>query len=192
MQTNQQHLKEETQNTNSHKTKRRHIYSGLYYTSARVLLILVNELGEKGKKCEVCRALQWATLATHHFLRAYIFSQKCWNRTFSMIIYLLTIYLFDDIEKNIRITHVNNFATPKAILTKVHDCTCNLNVYIFYLHFVLGNIYGDRCDRKHPKQLLYSSKSPFFGRWNQWHWYCLKKCSFWRHINVSYNKVAFY
>ena len=27
------------------------------------------------------------------------FLQKCWNRTFSMIIYLLTFYLFDDIEK---------------------------------------------------------------------------------------------
>ena len=38
-----------------------------------------------------------------------------------MIFYLLTFYLFDDIEKNIGITHVNHSATPKAILTKVHD-----------------------------------------------------------------------
>ena len=68
------------------------------------------------------------------------FSQKCWNRTFSVIIYLLTFYLFDDIKKNIGITHVNHSATPKAILTKVHDCTCNLNVYNFYLRFALGNI----------------------------------------------------
>ena len=37
-----------------------------------------------------------------------------------MIIYLLTFYLFDDIEKNIGITHVNHSAKPKAILTKVH------------------------------------------------------------------------
>ena len=29
------------------------------------------------------------------------FSQKCWNRTFSMIIYLLAFNLFDDIEKKI-------------------------------------------------------------------------------------------
>ena len=43
--------------------------------------------------------VQWATLVTHHFFRAHIFWQKCWNRTFSMIIYLLTFYLFDDIEK---------------------------------------------------------------------------------------------
>ena len=60
-----------------------------------------------------------------------------------MIIYLLTFYLFDDIEKNIGITHVNNSATPKAFLTKV------LNVYIFYMRFVLGIIHGDRCDRKY-------------------------------------------
>ena len=43
--------------------------------------------------------IQWATLVTHHFFRAHIFWQKCWNRTFSMIIYLLTFYLFDNIEK---------------------------------------------------------------------------------------------
>ena len=43
--------------------------------------------------------VQWATLVTHHFFRAHIFWQKCWNRTFSMIIYSLTFYLFDDIEK---------------------------------------------------------------------------------------------
>ena len=71
-----------------------------------------------------------------------------------MIIYLLTFYLFDDIEKNIGITHVNRSATPKAILTKVHDCTCNLNVYIFYLRFALGIIHGDRCDRKTPKTII--------------------------------------
>ena len=44
--------------------------------------------------------IQWATLVTHHFFRAHIFWQKCSNRTFPMIIYLLTFYLFDDIEKN--------------------------------------------------------------------------------------------
>ena len=82
----------------------------------------------------------------HHFLSAHIFSQKCWNQTFSLIIYLLTFYLFHDIEKNIGITHVNHSATPKAILTKVHDCMCNLNVYIFFWRFALGIIHGGRCD----------------------------------------------
>ena len=81
-----------------------------------------------------------------------------------MIIYLLTFYLIDDIEKNIGITHVNHSATLKAILTKVHYCTWNLNVYIFYLRFALGIIHGDRCDRKTPKTIIYSSKPPFFGR----------------------------
>ena len=36
-----------------------------------------------------------------------------------MIIYLLTFYLFDDIEKNIVITYANPSATSKAILTKM-------------------------------------------------------------------------
>ena len=71
-----------------------------------------------------------------------------------MIIYLLTFYLFDDLEKNIRITHVNHSATPKAILTKVHDYKCNLNVYILYLRFALGIIHGDSCDRKTQKTMI--------------------------------------
>ena len=41
-------------------------------------------------------------------------------------------------------------------------CTCNLNVYIFYLRFVLGIIHGDRRDRKTPKYIIFfSSKAPF-------------------------------
>ena len=40
-----------------------------------------------------------------------------------------------------------------------------LNIYIFYLRFALGIIYGERCDRKHQKHLFYSSQIPFFGRW---------------------------
>ena len=31
-----------------------------------------------------------------------------------------------------------------------------------YLCFVLGIIYGDRCDRKHPKQLFIQVKPLFF------------------------------
>ena len=75
----------------------------------------------------------------------------------NLLIDILSVSMsFDDIEKNIGITHVNHSATPKAIMTKVHDCTCNLNVYIFYLRFALGIIHGDRCDRKTPmaKQLF--------------------------------------
>ena len=60
------------------------------------------------------------------------------------------------------ITHVNHSATLKAFFTKVHDCACNLNIYIFYLRLVLGIIHGDRCDRKTPKTFFYSSKPPFF------------------------------
>ena len=37
-----------------------------------------------------------------------------------MMIYLLTFYLFEDIEKNIGITHANHSATSNGIWTKVH------------------------------------------------------------------------
>ena len=63
--------------------------------------------------------IQWATLVTHHLFRAHILWRKFCNRTFSMIIYLLTFYLFDDIEKNIKITHANQSATSNTILTKL-------------------------------------------------------------------------
>ena len=58
---------------------------------------------------------------------------------------------------------MNHSATPKAILTKVHDCTCNLNVYIFYLRFALGIIHGDRCDRKTPKNNYSIQVNPLFS-----------------------------
>ena len=31
-------------------------------------------------------------------------------------------------------------------------CSCNLNVYIFYLRFALGIDHGDRCDKKKHQQ----------------------------------------
>ena len=57
---------------------------------------------------------------------------------------------------------MNHSATPKAILTKVRDCTCNLNVYIFYLRFALGIFHGDRCDRKTSKTIILFKEAPFF------------------------------
>ena len=66
-----------------------------------------------------------AKYTVSHFSYAPLFQgphfwQKCWNQTFSMIICLLTFYLFDDIEKIIGITHANHSATSKATLTKMH------------------------------------------------------------------------
>ena len=86
-----------------------------------------------------------ATLVTHHFFKAHIFWQKCWNPTFSMMIYLLTFYLFDHIEK------ISESLMGIILLRQVQfwqNCTCNLNIYIFYLCFALGIIHGDCCDRK--------------------------------------------
>ena len=67
-------------------------------------------------------------LTVSHFsyaplFKAHIFWQKCWNQTFSMIIYLLTFYLFVDIKNIFEITHAKHSAASKAILltvTKMH------------------------------------------------------------------------
>ena len=45
----------------------------------------------------------------------------------------------------------------KHILIK---CTCKLNVYIFYFHFVLDIILGDRCDKKTTKNNYFIQIKP--------------------------------
>ena len=77
------------------------------------------------------------------------------------MIYLLTFYLFDDIDKKFRITYANHSATSNGILTKMHMQPERL---YFQLRFALGINHGDRATAKHQKQLFYSSKTPFFGR----------------------------
>ena len=78
-----------------------------------------------------------------------------------MIIYLLTFYLFDEIEKY-RNHSFELFCNVKGNFDK--KTLCNLNVYIFYLRFALGIIHGDRCDRKTPKTIVLFKSNPFFGR----------------------------
>ena len=56
----------------------------------------------------------------HHFSRARIFRQKCCNRTFFLKSYLLTIFLFDDIEKNSESLMRMVLLREKHILIKVH------------------------------------------------------------------------
>ena len=62
--------------------------------------------------------IQWATLVTHHFFRAHIFRKKYWNQTFSMVIYLLTFHLFDDIEKKYRNHSCESFCYVKGNFDK--------------------------------------------------------------------------
>ena len=87
----------------------RNCLSGAVGSVGRSLGVVVEVLGSNFARGEIFTSsigsvellylyVQWATLVTHHFFRAHIFWQKCWNRTFSMIIYLLTFYLFDNIE----------------------------------------------------------------------------------------------
>ena len=84
-----------------------------------------------------------------------------------MIIYLLTFYLFDDIEIKYRDHSCESFCYAKGNFDKSARLHVkNLNVYIiFFLRFALGIIYSDRVvTEKHQNQLFYSSKPPFFGR----------------------------
>ena len=85
--------------------------------------------------------VQWATLVTHHFLRAHIFSQKCWNRTFSMIIYLLTFYLLDDIENKHRNHSCESFCYAKGNFDK----SARLHVQSERLYFLFAF-----CARHYP------------------------------------------
>ena len=76
-----------------------------------------------------------------------------------MIIYLLTFYLFDDIEKKYWITHANHSATSKAILTKMHVQA--ERPYSLFC-FALVIIHGDHCDRKTQKNNYFIQvKCPF-------------------------------
>ena len=81
-----------------------------------------------------------------------------------MLIYLLTFYLFDHIEKISKSLMQIILQRQKQFWQK---CSCNLNVFIFYLRFALGIIHGDRCDRKTPKTIVFISKNPIFGRWSK-------------------------
>ena len=108
-------------------------------------------------------SIQWVTLDTHHFFQAHNFWRKCWNQRIYMIIYLLTFYLFDEIEKISK-------SIMQIILQRQRQfwqkCSCNLTVYIFYLRFALGIIHGVRCDRKSPKTIVLFKSNPSFGRWS--------------------------
>ena len=75
-----------------------------------------------------------------------------------MVIYLLTFYLLNEIEKNIGITHANHSATSKAILTKMQKCTCKLNVNIFYFCFALVIIH-----EKNTKNNYFIQVKPLFS-----------------------------
>ena len=107
--------------------------------------------------------IQWATLVTHHFFRPHIFWQKCWNRTFSMIIYLLTFYLFDDIEKNIVITHANHSATSKAILTKMTKMHVQPELLYFLFLFCASHYPWWSLWQKNTKNNYFIQVKPLFS-----------------------------
>ena len=77
-----------------------------------------------------------------------------------MTIYLLIFYLFDDIEKNIGITHANHSATPNAILTKLHVQPKRLYFLFAFCARHYPWCHGDRCDKKHTKNNYFIQVKP--------------------------------
>ena len=68
-----------------------------------------------------------------------------------MIIYLLTLYLFEYIEKKILESLMRIILLLKGNFDKFWKM--HVQVYIFFFCFVLGIIRGDRCDKKTPKTI---------------------------------------
>ena len=66
------------------------------------------------------------------FQRPY-FRQKCWNRTFFLLIYSLTFFLFDDIEKKSESLMRIVLLREKYILIKMHLQAERLYFFIFIL-----------------------------------------------------------
>ena len=65
--------------------------------------------------------------------------------------------------KNIGITHANHFAKSKAVLTKMHVQPERLYFLFLVLRWALSMVIIV-IEKHKKKQLLYSSKIPFFGR----------------------------
>ena len=66
------------------------------------------------------------------------------------IIYFSTFYLYDDIEKKIKITHANHSASKKAHFNENARAT-GAFIFLFVFAFGLGIIPDNNCDRQTPK-----------------------------------------
>ena len=89
------------------------------------------------------------------------FFTKCWNRTFSMIIYLLTFYLFDDIEKKYRNHSCESFCYVKGNFDKSARLHVQSERLYFLFAFCVRHNPKWSLWQKNTKKLLYSSKPPF-------------------------------
>ena len=108
-----------------------------------------------------------------HFLTKILESNIFYD---NLLIAILSVWWH---RKNIGITHANHSARSKAILTKLHVQPERLYfLFVFCaMHYPCWSLW-----RKNTKNCYFIQVNPFFGCWI----YFLKKCSFWRHINVSY------
>ena len=129
--------------------------------------------------------IQWATLATHHLFRARIFfdenagiKHSLWKFTYWHYICLMK-------SKKCRNHSCESFCNVKGNFDKNTRATWASKFSICVLCEELSMVIV--VTEKHQKQLFYSSKTPFFVVEVSNTVTFLKKCLFWRHINVSYN-----
>ena len=107
--------------------------------------------------------IQWATLVTHQFFRAHIFWQRCWNRTFSMIIYLLTFYLFDNIEKKTLESLMRIILLLKGNFDKFWKMHVQAERLYFLFLFCARHYLWWSLWQKNTKNNLFSQVKPLFS-----------------------------
>ena len=107
-----------------------------------------------------------------------------------MLIYLLTFCLFDDVEKNIKITHANHSATSKAIWTKM--LVQPERLYFLFAFCARNYPWWSLWQKNTQNNCFIQVKSHFSVVEVGNAVFFFKKCSFWRHINVSYNNRTWF
>ena len=113
-----------------------------------------------------------------HFLTKMLESNILYD---NLLIDILSVWWH---RENIEITHVNQSAPSNAILTKM---LVQLECLYFLFAFCPRNYPWWSLCQKNTQNNCFIQVKPLFLVVEVSNTYVLKKCSFWRHINVSYN-----
>ena len=129
-------------------------------------------------------------ITVSHFSYAPLFQgshfwQQCWNRTFSRIISFFLHFICLMTWTHIGITHSNQFATSRAILTKMHVQPERLYFLFAFCarHYPWWSIWQKNTQNNYFIQVNLLFLAVEFSNTVTF----LKKCSFWGHINIKYN-----
>ena len=136
-------------------------------------------------ECLCTSKVQGPTYKVSHFSYAPLFQgphflTKMLESNILYINLLIDILSVSWHRKSIKIIHAKRSESSKTILTKMHVQPERL---YFLFEFCARHYPWWLLWQKNTKNNYFSQVKTFFGR----HHYFLKKCSFWRHINVSYN-----